>query len=59
MTEPMITFEDWLTMGIGLGFCSEPVCETHDGVPMTEEEQEAFEEGLDPCIPAVRLLNAR
>jgi hypothetical protein len=56
---PMITFEDWLTMGIGFGYCSEPVCETHDGLPMTKEEIVRFEEGFDPCIPAVRLLVER
>ena len=51
-----ITFEDWLTMGVGFGYCSEPVCDTHDGLPMTPEEQDQFEDGYDPCIPAVRLL---
>ena len=51
-----ITFEEWLELGIGFGFCSEPVCDTHDGVPMNKEETAAFEEGLDPCIPVVRLL---
>ena len=53
----MITFEDWLTMGIGFGYCSEPVCDTHDGLPMTPAEQNEFEDGYDPCIPAVRLWN--
>lgn len=42
-------------MGIGFGYCSEPVCDTHDVVPMTDEEGEQFEDGLDPCIPVVRL----
>ena len=56
LTVGHITFEDWLTMGIGFGYCSEPVCDTHDGLPMTPEEEERFEEGYDPCIPAVRLL---
>lgn len=53
----MITFEDWLMMGIDQGFCSEPVCDTHDGAPMSPEEQQAFEDGFDPCIPIVRLKN--
>ena len=52
-----VTFEDWLTMGIGFGYCSEPVCDTHDGLPMTPAEQNEFEDGYDPCIPAVRLWN--
>jgi hypothetical protein len=45
---------EWLQVGIKAGFCSEPVCQTHDGVPMTPEESEEFETG-DPCIPIVRL----
>jgi hypothetical protein len=51
-----ITFEEWLELGVGFGFCSEPVCDTHDGLPLTEEEKQAWEDGGDPCIPAVRLL---
>lgn len=52
-----MTFEEWLMTGISSGFCSEPVCDTHDGIPMNEGEQNAFEDGWDPCIPAVRLWN--
>jgi hypothetical protein len=54
---PTITFEDWLTLGIGYGYCSQPVCATHDGMPSTPEEDRAWEDGYDPCVPAVRLLN--
>jgi hypothetical protein len=59
MTEPTHTFQAWLEMGISYGFCSEPVCDTHDGVPLTPEERNEFEEGYDPCIPSVRLWNVR
>ena len=52
----MITFEEWLQTGIAAGYCSEPVCDTHDGIPMTIAEREQFEDGYDPCIPAVRLM---
>ena len=51
-----VTFQEWLEMGIKLGYCSQPVCNTHDGLPSTEEEDAMWEEGLDPCVPAVRLL---
>lgn len=44
-------------MGIEKGYCSEPVCNTHDGLPSTEEEDAQWEDGLDPCVPAVRLLS--
>lgn len=46
---------DWLNMGIDNGWISEPVCFTHEGFPMSEEEETAWEEGYDPCIPAIRL----
>ena len=53
----MMNFEEWLTAGIKYGYCSEPVCNTHDGLPSTPEEEEEWEQGLDPCVPAVRLWN--
>jgi hypothetical protein len=46
-----ITFEDWLKVGIGQGWATAPVCYTHDGLPMTEEEYEEDE----PCIHIIRL----
>lgn len=45
----------WLNKGIKRGYCSRPVCDTHDGLPMYEEEVDAWDEGDDLCIPAVRL----
>jgi hypothetical protein len=53
--EPEMTFEEWLAYGVRLGFCTEQYCETHEGSPMTEEEQQEFDEGGDPCIHVVRL----
>jgi hypothetical protein len=50
-----MTFQEWLEVGIRLGWCSEPVCNTHDGPPSTREEDEEWEAGYDPCVPAVRL----
>lgn len=46
---------EWLRVGIENNFCTPTVCQTHDGVPMTEEEDEAWEEGLDPCVFVVRI----
>lgn len=45
----------WLNQGIEAGFCSPPVCSTHDGLPLTDEEDAEFEEGFDPCVQAVRI----
>lgn len=53
--EPLPTFWEWLRQGISLGYCSEGVCNTHDGLPSTDEEEADWEDGGDPCVPAVRV----
>jgi len=53
VTDP--TFDEWLLVGIGKGWVSPVVCQTHDGVPMMPEEEEAWEDGWDPCIPVLRV----
>lgn len=50
------TVDDWLTFGIKRGYCTPPVCVMHDGIPMTDDEEAAVEEGMDPCVHAVRLI---
>lgn len=46
--------EDWLELGYKLGIAGPLVCSTHDGVPMTLDEEHEFETGGDPCIFVVR-----
>lgn len=48
-------FEEWLALGVSRGWISEVCCETHDGLPWTDEEMEDWENGWDPCMPAVRV----
>ena len=48
-------FWDWHALGVAQGWVSQVVCDTHDGLPMTDGEMEAWEDGDDPCIPALRL----
>lgn len=52
-----MTIEQWLEYGKQKGFCSEPVCTTHDMLPPTEEEAELEEKGedWDFCVHAVRV----
>ena len=50
-----MTFSEWLEIGLEKGWVSEPACSTHDGTPMTEEEELEWEQGLDPCLPVLRL----
>lgn len=51
-------FEAWLQFGIDNGWAGPPVCETHDGLPMTVEEETAFEAGEDPCIHVMRMYES-
>jgi hypothetical protein len=51
---PTIDFDDWVTQGMESGFIGPPVCQTHDGTPTTESEDEEFEQG-DPCLHVLRL----
>lgn len=50
-----LTFDEWLEYGIEQGWCGPAVCYTHDGLPMTFEEEDEFDGGYDPCIHIIRL----
>ena len=53
-----LQFWAWLEMGINKGWVTEPFCNTHDGDPyMTEEEEKEWEDGGDPCLHVVKLLD--
>lgn len=47
--------DDWIEMGVKMGWCSPPICEPHDGMPISEEEANQYEEGSDPCVHILRL----
>ena len=49
-------FGIWLSNGIERGWVTEPFCNTHDGDPyMTDEEQQEWEEGGDPCQVVLKI----
>ena len=49
-----LSFDEWMSYGIQHGFSGPPVCYTHDGLPMTEEE--SISDDLDTyCIHIVRM----
>ena len=50
-----MTFDEWLAYGVANGFCTPQFCWTHDGMPMSESEQDEWEDGGDPCAHGVRL----
>jgi hypothetical protein len=53
-----VTFEEWIKIGLEQNWCSVPLCETHDGVPYTKEEEQQWEDGGDPCIHVIRLYDS-
>lgn len=52
-----ISFDIWVEVGIRKGWVGAPICYTHDGLPMSEDEEQQFEEG-DPCIHVLRLYES-
>jgi hypothetical protein len=50
-----MTFDDWLAIGIEVGWVTQIVCQTHDGTEMTPAEEQDWEDGYDPCIPVMRV----
>lgn len=51
-------FEEWLRFGWERGWVSAPVCQTHDGTPMSESEDEDMWDGGDMCIHIIRLYES-
>jgi hypothetical protein len=51
-------FDVWMKIGYDAGWCSPPVCFTHDGVPMTASEDEDMTEGNDPCVHIMRFYES-
>lgn len=49
-----MTQDEWLTYGLEQGWIIFG-CLTHESL-LTEEEEEAFEEGDDPCVPVMRFV---
>jgi hypothetical protein len=48
-------FQEWLEFGHLKGWISDVFCNTHDGGPMTDEENQEWEDGGDPCMFCVRV----
>ena len=50
-----MNFEEWLKKGYEMGWIGPPICQTHDGIPLTSEEDAEFDGGNDPCVHVLRL----
>lgn len=49
-----VEVRDWIAYGVERGWATE-ACSTHDGVPMTDDEEDDWGDGLDPCLHVLRL----
>lgn len=52
-----LDFDGWISIGLRRGWCGPPVCYTHDGLPTTTDEDDAWINGADPCMHIVRLYD--
>jgi hypothetical protein len=50
---------EWIEYGEKRGYCSPAVCSTHDGLPMSDLENEEWDQGGDPCVHALRLYEQK
>jgi hypothetical protein len=50
-------YDEWIEYGFEQGFCSPPVCATHDGIPTSRVEDEEADDGIDGCWWVVRLYD--
>ena len=52
-------FWDWFQIGVKNNWVTDPFCMTHDGgySVMTDEENEEWEEGGDPCMTVTRVVH--
>lgn len=49
------TPERWLDYGVTMGYCSEPNCDHHEGIPYSDDECDYAEHhGHPPCALALR-----
>ena len=50
-------FLEWAKVGYDKGWISDVFCNTHDGDPyMSEEEEQEWEQGGDPCMSVFKVL---
>lgn len=57
-TTDQMTYHEWVSYGMDMGWIGPRLCIIHDGYPATEEEDEMFDEGGDPCIPVFRVYDS-
>lgn len=57
MSSHDLTFDQWLAIGRAKGWVGPVVCSTHDGIPTTRAEDDAWFDGDDPCVHVARFYD--
>lgn len=52
-----MNIREWLAYGRARGYCSAAHCDAHDGLPLTDDEAEAYDAGEDLCCIVVRVYD--
>lgn len=52
-----MTIDEWLQIGYKNKWAFPPQCDTHEGTPLSDEEDRAFGDGEDPCVVVMRVFN--
>jgi hypothetical protein len=50
---------EWRDLGISKEWISDPFCDTHEAGPITDEEEQAWENGDDPCMFVFRIYEEK
>lgn len=45
-----MTYAEWHSYGVDMGWIGPLVCATHDGIPTNEWEDDQFEQGEEVCL---------
>lgn len=51
-------FDLWVKFGHRQGWAQYPTCSSHDGVPMSLQEELDWDQGNDPCLHVIRLCES-
>lgn len=57
MTDDQLDQETWLAYGIQHRYITPVFCATHDSLPLTALEWDQFDDGDDPCLAVVRIID--
>jgi len=51
-----LDFNEWMQYGYQQGWISDVFCDTHEGPPLNDEQMQEFDDGGDPCVFCIKVL---